>query len=115
MPIINICLKRLLPLLYHFPPLLFGESQAKRLERAGLLEYFDTVYGGDIVTKPHKEAYWIAAAAHKPEDCVFIGDNVDNDYIGPKACGMNSILYDKKNQYHKTLVKVRSLRELKDK
>lgn len=91
----------------------FGDSQAKRLERAGLLEYFDTVYGGDIVTKPHKEAYWIAAAGHDSESCIFIGDNVDNDYIGPKACGMDSILYDKNNTHHKTLKKIRRLDELK--
>ena len=91
----------------------FGESQAKRLERAGLLEYIDSVFGGDIATKPHKEAYWIAAAGYQPRDCVFIGNNADNDYIGPRACGMDSILYDKNDDYHKSLKKIKRLDELK--
>ena len=91
----------------------FGESQEKRLEKAGLLEYIETVYGGDIVTKPHKEAYWIASAQYKPEDCYFIGDSIDNDYIGPRCVGMNSIIYDKENVHHKSLIKVRRLEDLK--
>ena len=93
----------------------FGDSQTKRLENSGLLTYFDAVYGGDIFTKPHKQAYWVATAGYDPKECVFIGDNVDNDYIGPRACAMNSILYDKNDLHHKTLVKVRRLDELKKK
>ena len=90
----------------------FEESQSARLEKIGLRDYFETVYGGDTVTKPHKEAYYLSTAAYSPEECVFIGDNVDNDYIGPKACGMDAILYDKKDRHHKTLRKVRNLKEL---
>ena len=91
----------------------FGESQTGRLKRSGLLECIDTVYGGDIITKPHRQAYWMAAAGRRPSECLFIGDNVDNDYIGPKACGMDSVLYDKNNHHHKSLVKVKSLDEIK--
>ncbi len=91
----------------------FGESQRERLQRAGLLEYFDAVYSGDIITKPHKEAYLYAAAGKDPKSCYFVGDNVDNDYIGPKACSMNSILYDKEDKHHKSLIKIKRLDELK--
>ena len=91
----------------------FGDSQEKRLERAGLMEYIETVYGGDIVTKPHREAYWIASAGYKPEECYFIGDSIDNDYIGPRCLDMNSIIYDKEDVHHKSLVKVRRLEDLK--
>ena len=91
----------------------FGDSQEKRLERAGLMEYIETVYGGDIVTKPHREAYWIASAGYKPEECYFIGDSIDNDYIGPRCLDMNSIIYDEEDVHHKSLVKVRRLEDLK--
>ncbi len=93
----------------------FENTQSRRLERAGLLNYFDVVYGGDIYTKPHKEAYWIAAANYRPEECLFVGDSLDNDYIGPRACGMDSILYEKDINSGNILVKVKKLSELKDK
>ena len=91
----------------------FGRSQEQRLKRADLLQYFDTVYGGDVATKPHREAYWYAAAGRKPSECLCVGDNVDNDYIGPRACAMHSVLYDKNNNHHKSLVKIKSFEELK--
>ncbi|MBP5679243.1 MAG: HAD family hydrolase [Bacilli bacterium] len=90
----------------------FTESQRKRLENEGLLPYFSAVYGGDISTKPHKEAYWIASGEFAPDECVFIGDNVDFDYIGPKSCGFDSILYDKNDVHHKSIVKVKRLNEI---
>ena len=43
-----------------------------------------------------------------------IGDSVDKDYIGPRACGMDSVLYDKNDIHHKTLVKVKNMNEIKD-
>ena len=92
----------------------FADSQRERLRRADLLKYFDSVFAGDIVTKPHKAAYLISAAQYDPNECTFVGDNVDFDYIGPKAVGMNAILYDKRDKHHKTLIKVRSLKEIKD-
>lgn len=91
----------------------FGDTQRERLERAGLLEYFDVVFGGDIITKPHKEAYWMASGGYDFSDCCVIGDDAETDYIGPKSVGMKAILYDRKEKYHKSLVKVRDLSELK--
>ena len=91
----------------------FGNSQKERLRRADLLKYFDSVYGGEIATKPHKQAYFIATGDYHPQECIFIGDNPNYDYIGPRACAMDSVLYDKDDSHHKTLVKVRSLNELK--
>jgi len=93
----------------------FRDTQVPRLRKSGLLDYFDQVYTGDQFLKPHKEAFYGSIGSFDPDACVFIGDNVNRDYIGPKACGMDSILYDKHNLHHKTLVKVRSLDELKEK
>lgn len=93
----------------------FGKSQTERLRRADLLQYFDKVYGGDIATKPHREAYEVARSFYSPSICVFIGDNAVTDYVGPRSCSMDSILYDKDDQYHKSLVKIKRLNELKNK
>lgn len=92
----------------------FGESQKERLNKSGLLEYFDAFYSGDIITKPNKEAYWMASGGQDPLDCYVVGDDVETDYIAPKAVGMNGILVDRNDEYHSTIVKVKSLRELKN-
>ena len=92
----------------------FGDSQRKRLKQCGLYPYFDVVYSGDIITKPHKEAYWTAAAGCLDKEVVFIGDNIDNDYIGPKACGLSAVLYDPKEIHHRSIVKIKELKQLKD-
>lgn len=90
----------------------FGDSQEKRLKESGLMEYIDEVIGGENATKPHKKAYINAVHGYYPEECVFIGNDVDNDYIGPKACGMDAVLYDKNNIHHKSLIKVKKLDEI---
>lgn len=90
----------------------FRDTQVPRLKKAGLLEYFDEVYTGDDFLKPQKIAYFTSLGDYRPEEAVFIGDSVNRDYIGPRACGMHSILYDKNNTHHKTLVKVKNLDEL---
>ncbi len=90
----------------------YGKTQIPRLEKAGMLDYFDEVYTGDMVLKPHKKSYLMAMDRFAKEECVFIGDNVDKDYIGPRACGMESVLYDKNNDHHESLVKVKNMREL---
>ena len=90
----------------------FRETQIPRLKRAGLYDYFDDIYTGEVFLKPHKEAYWGSIEFYHPDDCVFIGDHIMKDYIGPKSCGMDAILYDKKDEHHKTLCKVRDLSEI---
>lgn len=90
----------------------FGDNQIPRLERAGIKDYFDDFYTGEQVLKPHKEAYLMAAKDFAPEQVVFIGDNVDFDYIGPRTCGFEAILYDKYNIQHESIVKVKKLNEI---
>ena len=90
----------------------FGKTQKNRLKRAGLIDYFDDIYTGEAVLKPRKAAYMSAKDRFMPSECVFIGDNLDKDYIGPRACGMDSIIYDSDNNHHKTLVKIRNMEEL---
>lgn len=91
----------------------FGECQIHRLERAGLLEFFDDVYPGDYVLKPHKEAYLKAKGDFNYNECVFIGNSLERDYIAPRAFGMEGILLDRKEENHHSVAKVKTLGELK--
>lgn len=93
----------------------FQDTQIPRLKKAGLLEYFDQIYTGDTFLKPKKESFIAARGIYHPDECVFVGDNVNRDYIGPRACGMHSILYDKENIHHRTLQKIKRLNELMEK
>ena len=90
----------------------YGKTQIPRLERAKIIDYFDEVYTGDIVLKPHKCSYIMAMDKYDIDDCVFIGDNLEKDYIGPRASGFESILYDKNDNYHDSIVKVKKMNEL---
>ena len=93
----------------------FGVAQRKRLERAGLLEYFDNIYAGDMVLKPHKDSYLCAKDQFNIDECVLIGDNLLKDYIAPRSVGMHSIIYDKKDIQHKTVTKIKKMNEIKEK
>ena len=93
----------------------FGVAQRKRLERAGLLEYFDDIYTGDMVLKPHKDSYLCAKDRFSIDECVLVGDNLLKDYIAPRSVGMHSIIYDKKDIQHKTVTKIKKMNEIKEK
>lgn len=80
-------------------------TQIKRLERAGLLDYFDTVVCGDDALKPNKESFVLAAGDTRYDKCLMIGDNIEKDYFGAQAMGMQAYLVNQKN----TLDKVKKL------
>lgn len=90
----------------------YGKSQIPRLKKAGIIDYFDNIYTGDFVLKPHKKSYVLAQDKFNVEDCLFIGDNLDKDYIGPRANGFDSIIYDKNDNYHKSLKKIKRINEI---
>ena len=92
----------------------FEKTQRNRLMRSGIIDYLDDLYTGDVLLKPHKEAYYQAMGDYPVEECVFIGDNVEKDYIGPRCLGMESILYDKENKHSDSLVKIKRLNKIMD-
>ena len=92
----------------------YGRCQTERLKRAGILSYFDRIYSGDYTLKPNLNAYQLAAASYAPKDVLFVGDNVEMDYIVPREFGYDALLYDKKEEYPKNLVKIKKLNELKE-
>ena len=46
------------------------------------------------------------------EDCVVVGDDLDKDYIGPRACDIESVLYDRNDVQHESVVKVKRMDEI---
>ena len=92
----------------------FSITQHTRLKRAGLYDFFDQIYTGEQFLKPLKKSYYTAIGIYHPDDCLFVGDSVNRDYIGPRACGMESILYDKNDIEHQSIKKIKRMNELKN-
>ena len=67
----------------------------KRLEAFGILKYFDIIIASKEVgvSKPDKEIFNIALskAKCKPQQCIMIGDRLDNDIIPANQIGMITI------------------------
>ena len=92
----------------------FSYTQTKRLQRSGLISYFDEIYAGDISLKPHSLTYLAACRPYKEEETVIIGDNLEKDYLAPKKLGLNAILYDKNENHSTEFVKVKRLKDIKN-
>ncbi len=72
----------------------FTVSQKGRLERAGLLNYFDNVVGGDYAVKPNSESLLLARGDTPIDECLVVGDDYENDFMGAINIGMMSVLID---------------------
>ena len=66
-----------------------------RLSEFGILKYFDLVIASEevLVSKPDKEIFNIALSKinSKPQECIMIGDRLDNDIIPASNLGMKTI------------------------
>lgn len=85
----------------------FKEEQEERLRKAGLLEYFNEVFGGEFDLKPSVESFLRAAGEFSPIDCVAVGDKLETDVCGGIAAGMDVIYYNpkRKDDHDKRLIK----------
>lgn len=90
----------------------FTDVQMKKLEKVGLLKYFDKVYGGDIFLKPNPESYLNAIGNHKPGECIMVGDTLEVDVMAPSRLGIKVIHFTEKDLEHE-FVKVKKLVEVK--
>lgn len=68
----------------------FEKSQRGRLKNMGIDTYFSDYYG-EKICKPNRQAYIDSIGAHKPYECVMIGDNLELDITGAQNCGINTI------------------------
>lgn len=89
-------------------------SQSARLERLGILKYFDKVIGADqVVMKPDKEAFIYAKELDEFNECVMIGDNIKIDLETPEKLGMRTILItDEPVEYKEKITKIIELKEM---
>ena len=92
----------------------FTDSQKSRLKEAGVLEYFDCVYGTDIVPmKPRKESFMSVIGNLEPSECVMIGDNLKVDIEVPYELGFNVYHLNKfGNTKYPTIRKIEELKEM---
>lgn len=92
----------------------FKEVQDKRLENAGILKYFSETYGGNIKTKPHKEAFLNAIKDTNISDVIMIGDNINTDINGALNLGIKTIYLDRTNNYQSStnMIVIKNIKEL---
>jgi putative hydrolase of the HAD superfamily len=80
-----------------------SRNLATYLRKAGLLEYFDMlIASGDVgFEKPSPEIFRIASRLSKTpvEKILHVGDKYEEDYLGPRAAGVNAILIDRRGEY----------------
>lgn len=73
------------------------EYQLKKLEKLQMLPFFDFIVSSEEanVEKPHVKLFRLCAmkADVSPEECLFIGDSLKKDVLGPRAIGMQSLWY----------------------
>ena len=64
--------------------------------------------------KPHRRIYEAAInlAGMSPGEILFVGDDLECDFVGPKSVGVKSLLLDRNNDSHSVDDKVRSFAEL---
>ena len=90
----------------------FTIAQETRLERFGIRKYFKEVYGADDHSKPNKEAYIMAANKTPLKECLFVGDNLVNDYVKPIELGMEAIWLTKEKTNKRSIKNINDLRRL---
>lgn len=81
----------------------FKEVQFTKLEKSGLLDYFDLILCSEEVgkNKPHLEVFKYAQAetGALPSESIMIGDDFQVDIMGATGAGWEGILFDPNNNY----------------
>lgn len=91
----------------------FLEPQIALLKKAGISDYFNEFYGGEFVLKPNPISYRIACGNTPIEECVMIGDSLDNDVYGAMNAGIDAIYYNQKNEDNFDKRKIKSIGSMK--
>lgn len=81
----------------------FKEVQYIKLEKSGILDFFDVIVCSEEVglNKPAKEVFYhsLELAKAKPTESIMIGDDLRVDVIGAEKVGMKGVLFDPNNSY----------------
>ena len=91
----------------------FTESQELRLKRAGIFNYFDKIYGTDLVPmKPYYDSYLSVMESRKACECLMVGDNIEMDIKTPKIMGMKVYYLGRKKTSYPTIDTLERLKEM---
>jgi len=93
------------------------ESDYRRvLQKVGLLDFFDVTVGIDTVgkMKPHRQIFLHALNKLEvsPNETLFVGDRLEEDYEGARRAGLRPLLIDRDNVIGSKVEKIRSLQEI---
>ncbi len=95
----------------------FSEVQHVKLQKSGLIDFFDVVICSDTigVNKPEPKIFLeaIAQAGADARTSAMIGDHLETDVLGANQVGMQGILFDPKNEY-KNLRSVKRIEQLQE-
>lgn len=93
----------------------FTDMNKTRLEKAGLLEFFDGIFCSDEVDmKPNRSSYLTACGDTKVENVVMIGDSLPFDVMIPLEMGMDAVFYCPKENKTVDNPKVKVIRRLNE-
>ena len=88
------------------------------LPRAGLAEFFAVCVGCDTVgkKKPSSEAFKHALKklGVKPNEAIFVGDSLEDDYFGAKKVGMKAVLIQREGKPVAGVESITNLKEIFD-
>lgn len=86
------------------------------LSKLGLSDYFEVVIGIDTCNKakPNQEIFLYAVnKLHvRPEETIFVGDSIKQDYEGAERAGLKPLLIDREGKTPANLDTIRSLTEV---
>jgi putative hydrolase of the HAD superfamily len=93
-------------------------QQERKLTTMGIIKYFKKVVTAEIAKsqKPNIEIFQIAMKSINinPEQCIYIGDNIEKDALGANKAGMTGIWLNRKNvKINHNLIEIKSLYDFK--
>lgn len=95
----------------------FAQQQKQRLQKAGILKYFEIIYSAEKTKrKPFKEAFMQAIGTNEPQECVMIGDSIERDIKGALNAGLKAIWFNPNSQVFQSneYLIIKKLEELKE-
>jgi len=91
----------------------FSTVQSERAKNAGIIDYIDEIYGGEIALKPNPDSYKNACGKTPMELCVMIGNDYKKDIVGSEIVGLDNIFFNRKDEHLPVKNSVKSLRKIK--
>lgn len=95
----------------------YEEEINRTLRKASLeKEIFDIIVGVDTIksVKPNPDIFRhaISKLNARPEETIFVGDNVEADYKGAENAGLHALLIDRTENMQRNLRTIRNLKEI---